>query len=120
MPGARLYYTLEAMNQLEKMHSEVFNGMHVERQRLDDEKVMFEWIAKKGIDPKSFSETWSSFGVQTRVQQARDLTTAAGLTGVPAVMVHGRYLALTPGDYDQLLANIDQLIARVRAEAGRK
>ena len=120
MPGARLYYTLEAMNQLEKMHSEVFAGTHVERLRLDDEKIMFEWVVKKGVDAKKFSETWSSFGVQTRVQQTRDLTTAAGLTGVPAVMVHGRYLALTPGDYDQLLANIDQLISRVRAEAGRK
>jgi thiol:disulfide interchange protein DsbA len=120
MPGARLYYTLEAMNQLEKMHSGVFSAIHVERLRLEDEKIMSEWVAKMGVDPKRFSETWSSFGVQTRVQQARDLTTAAGLTGVPAVMVHGRYLALTPGDYDQLLANIDQLIARVRAEAGRK
>jgi thiol:disulfide interchange protein DsbA len=119
-PGARLYYTLEAMNLLEKMHGEVFSGMHVERQRLDDEKIMFDWAVKKGVDAKRFGETWTSFGVQTRVQQARELTMAAGLTGVPAVMVHGRYLALTPGDYDQLLANIDQLIARVRTEAGRK
>jgi protein dithiol oxidoreductase (disulfide-forming) len=119
-PGARLYYTLEAMNQLEKLHSEVFNAIHVERLRLEDEKILFEWVAKKGIDAKKFSETWSSFGVQSRVQQARELTQAAGLTGVPAVMVQGRYLALTPGDYDQLLANIDQLIGRVRAEAGRK
>ena len=108
------------MNLLEKMHGEVFSGMHIERQRLDDEKIMFDWAVKKGVDAKRFGETWTSFGVQTRVQQARELTTAAGLTGVPAVMVHGRYLALTPGDYDQLLANIDQLIARVRTEAGRK
>lgn len=120
LPGARLYYTLEAMNQLERMHSEVFNGIHVERQRLDDEKTMFEWIAKKGVDAKRFSEAWASFGVQSRVQQARELTTAAGLTGVPGVMVQGRYLALTTGNYDEMLANIDQLIGRVRAEAGRK
>jgi len=120
LPGTRLYYTLEAMNQLEKLHSEVFIAIHVERLRLEDEKILFEWVAKKGLDAKQFSETWASFGVQSRVQQARELTQAAGLTGVPAVMVQGRYLALTPGDYDQLLANIDQLIARVRAEAGRK
>ncbi|MDP1733086.1 MAG: thiol:disulfide interchange protein DsbA/DsbL [Sulfuritalea sp.] len=120
LPGARLYYTLEAMNQLEIMHGEVFHAIHVERLRLDDEKIMFEWVVKKGVEAKKFAETWSSFGIQTRVQQARELTLAGGLTGVPAVMVHGRYLALTPGDYDQLLANIDQLIARVRAEAGRK
>lgn len=120
MPGARLYYTLEAMNLLEKLHSEVFKAIHVERQRLDDEKVLFEWVAKKGVDAKKFSETWSSFGVQSRVQQARELTQAAGLTGVPAVMVHGRYLALTPGNYEELVADIDRLVARVRAETVRK
>jgi len=35
-------------------------------------------------------------------------------------MVHGRYLALTPGNYGELLANIEQLIAQVRIDATRK
>ena len=118
--GARLYYTLEAMHLLEKFHSDVFNAIHGERLRLDDEKVLFEWVARKGIDAKQFSETWSSFGVQSHMQQARGTVVAAGVTGVPAVMVQGRYLALTPGNYGELLANIDALVARVRAEAGKK
>jgi thiol:disulfide interchange protein DsbA len=119
-PGARIYYTLEAMNLLDKLHSEVFNAIHVERQRLEDEKVLFEWVAKKGIDARQFSEAWSSFGVQSQLQQARRTTLAAGVTGVPSVMVHGRYLALTPGNYVEMLANIERLIAQVRADAGKK
>jgi thiol:disulfide interchange protein DsbA len=117
--GARLYYTLEAMNLLERLHNEVFNAIHIERQRLDDEKIMFEWVAKKGVDPKKFSETWASFGVQSRVRQAQELTRAAGLTGVPVVMVHGRYLAQTEGSYADLVAIIDRLVERVRAESGK-
>jgi thiol:disulfide interchange protein DsbA len=120
LPGARLYYTLEAMNLLEKMHSEVFNAIHVERQRLEEEKILLEWVAKKGIDAKKFSEAWSSFGVQSRVQQARELTQTSGISGVPAVMVQGRYQAITNGDYAELIAVIEQLIDRVRAESGRK
>jgi len=119
-PGARLYYTLEAMNLLEKFHAEVFNAIHVERLRLDEEKVLLDWVAKKGIDTRQFGETWASFGVQSQVQQARRTTLAAGVTGVPSVMVHGRYLALTPGNYGELLANIEQLIAQVRIDATRK
>jgi thiol:disulfide interchange protein DsbA len=120
VPGARIYYTLEAMNLLDKFHSEVFNAIHKERLRLEDEKVLFEWVAKKGIDTKQFTETWSSFGVQSQLQQARRTTLAAGVTGVPSVMVHGRYLALTPGNYGEMLANIESLIAQVRVDAGKK
>jgi thiol:disulfide interchange protein DsbA len=119
-PGARIYYTLEAMNLLDKFHSEVFNAIHKERLRLEDEKVLFEWVAKKGIDTRQFTETWSSFGVQSQLQQARRTTLAAGVTGVPSVMVHGRYLALTPGNYGEMLANIESLIAQVRVDAGKK
>lgn len=119
-PGARIYYTLEAMNLLDKFHSDVFNAIHVERQRLEDEKVLFEWVAKKGIDARQFSEAWSSFGVQSQLQQARRTTLAAGVTGVPSVMVHGRFLALTPGNYGEMLANIESLIAQVRVDAGKK
>ncbi|MDP2826213.1 MAG: thiol:disulfide interchange protein DsbA/DsbL [Sulfuritalea sp.] len=119
-PGARLYYTLEAMNLLDKLHSEVFNAIHIERKRLDDEKILFQWVASKGVDANKFSDAWLSFGVESRVQQARELTQAAGLTGVPAVVVHGRYQAIAPGSYGELIALIDQLIDGVRAEAGRK
>lgn len=118
--AARLYYTLEAENLVEKLHRDVFNTIHVGRQRVDDEKILFDWVATKGIDAKKFSETWSSAEVQGRVQQARELAQGAGITGVPSVMVQGRYLVLTPGNYEELLDIIDQLIERVRAETGRK
>lgn len=120
LPGAGLYYTLEAMNRLEKMHLEVFSAIHVDRQRLEDGKVLVEWAASKGIDAKQFNETWLSFGVRSRVFQAHRLTQAAGLTGVPGVMVQGRYLVPATGSHEELLAVVDQLVARVRAEPVRK
>jgi thiol:disulfide interchange protein DsbA len=119
-PAARIYYTLEAMNLVEQMHAHVFNAVHVERKRLDDERVLFAWMASKGVDAQKFREAWSSFGVQSRVQQARELTKAAGLTGVPAVIVHGRYEAITQASYGELIVLVDRLVERVRAEAGRK
>jgi thiol:disulfide interchange protein DsbA len=118
VPAAQLYYTLEAMNLVEKLHSDVFNAIHVERRRLDDEKALLEWMATKGVDPKKFSEAWSSSAVQSRIQQARELSRDSGLSGVPAVMVQGRYLALTQGNYEDLLATVDRLVERVRTETG--
>ena len=118
-PPARLYYTLEAMNLVDRLHRDVFNAIHLDHQRLDEEKILFDWVAKKGVDAKVFRETWASSGVQSRVQQARELTLASRITGVPAVMVQGKYLALTPGTYEDLLEIIEQLIDRARAEAGK-
>jgi len=96
-PSARIYYTLEAMNLIDRLHGEVFHAMHVERKRLDDDKVLLQWLAGNGVDTRQFKETWSSFGVQTRVHQAREMTKAAALGGVPAVVVQGRYQAIIPG-----------------------
>lgn len=118
-PSARIYYTLEAMNLIDKLHGEVFHAMHVERRRLDDETTLLQWLTSKGVDANQFKQAWSSFGVQSRVQQARGLTSAAGLSGVPAMVVHGRYQAITPGHYGELIEIVDRLIARVRAESGR-
>lgn len=119
-PAAQLYYTLEALDLVGKLHGDVFNAIHVDRLRLGDEKVLFEWVATKGVDRKKFSDAWNSPGVQSRIQQARELSERSGLTGVPAVMVQGRYLALTAGDYAELLGNIEQLIERARAGTGGK
>lgn len=119
-PGARLYYTLEAMNLLPRLHADAFNAIHVERKRLDDEKLILEWVATKGVDPKQFAETWHSFAVQSQMQQARATVLAAGVTGVPSVMVHGRYLVLTTGSWEDFLANVERLVDQVRVDARMK
>lgn len=119
-PGARLYYTLEAMSLLERLHGEVFNAIHLERKRLGDEKQLSEWVSTKGADPKEFLATWNSFGVQSRVRQAQELTRRAGLSGVPAMVVDGRYHAISPEHLPDLLALVDRLIERARGERGRK
>lgn len=115
-PGARLFYTLEAMNRLDKLHGEVFQAIHHAGQRLGDEKVLLAWLAQKGVDAKTFNATAASFGVHSRVQQAQALALGAGVSGVPTVMVQGKYLALATGDYEELLTVIEQLLARARAE----
>lgn len=114
--GAQLYYTLEALHLTNALHREVFNAMHVERLRLNDESVLFGWAAKQGIDAKAFAAAWNSSGVQGRVREAQRLTQESRITGVPALVVGGRYQALASGNYGDLLQNTTQLISRVRGE----
>ena len=117
-PGAKLYYTLEAMGLTEQLHAKAFSAIHQERLRLDDDFVLLDWVAKQGVDKAKFKEVYLSFAVNARVQQARELTASSGINGVPAVIVQGRYQALSRGNYEDLLKVIDQLIARARSESG--
>lgn len=116
-PGARLYYTLEAMNLLDTLGDAVFDAMLNQRINLNSENILLDWVAKKGVDRKAFADTYKSFTVEAKVRKAAEMTQEYGFSGVPALVVGGKY---SPGpelgSYGQMLQVTDYLIARNRAE----
>jgi len=119
-PGAKLYYALESLGQLQRLHNEAFDAIHVQRLPLQDEKVLFDWVEKKGLDRKKFQETYASFAVQTKTGRAQQLTRASGIEGVPAVIVDGRYQATGGKNYDEMMVIVDQLVQKARSERSAK
>ncbi|BDT69479.1 thiol:disulfide interchange protein DsbA [Comamonadaceae bacterium OS-1] len=91
IPPQKLYYTLEAMGQLEAVHEKVFNAIHVERQKLDKDNLVIDWAIKQGLDKAKFVETYNSFSVATKVRKAAQLQEAYKVAGVPAMGVAGRF-----------------------------
>lgn len=122
MPNARTFYTLEAMGLLERMHGEVFDAIHIDRVNLNDEKIQLDWMAKKGVDRAKFAEAWKSFSVQSKTKRAAQLTQAYDITGVPTLVVDGKYqtsVSMT-GSPEGLMQTLDGLIAKARAERPKK
>ena len=126
-PFAQLYYTLEAMNLVDKLHHDVFKAVHDQKIKLQDPKVMADWVATKGVDRQKFSDTYNSFAVQSRTQRSNDMTRRYNVEFTPAVVVNGRALTgpsmTSPGaivDYDRFFKVLDQLIATQRKTAGAK
>lgn len=115
VPAAQTFYTLESMGELDRMHSKVFDAIHVERQPFNDMAAITAWMGKNGLDAKKFEDTAKSFAVSGKVQRAQQMSAAYQLTGVPAVVVDGKYIALG-NSFDGMLAIVDQLIDRARAE----
>jgi thiol:disulfide interchange protein DsbA len=113
--AARLYYTLEATGELARLDGEVFKAIHNDRINLFEEKAIFEWVAKKGVDQKKFSEAFNSFGVMSKVKRGDQLAQAYKIQGVPSVAVDGKYL-VGGKDFNEQLAIADKLIAKVRSE----
>lgn len=116
---SRLYYTLEATGDLGKLDGAVFKAIHEERISLFDEKVLTDWVAKKGVDPKKFAETFASFGIMSKMKRADQIAQAYRIQGVPAVAIDGKYL-VSNKDFNETLAIADKLIAKARSEKAKK
>ena len=120
-PLAKLYYTLEAMGLVDKLHHEVFAAIHMQKMRLQDPKVLGTWIASKGVDRRKFEDTYNSFAVNSLAKRAVDTAGRYRVEFTPALVVDGRYMtgpSMTATgnaiDYDRFFKVVDQLIASSR------
>jgi thiol:disulfide interchange protein DsbA len=118
MPGAKLYYTLEQMNLLNKLHNKVFDAYHMENINLNDPNVLGDWIAKQGVDRNKFEAVYQSFSTQSKAAQGGRLATSYAITGVPAFVIDGKFTATVSmaGSQARLFEVLDQLIVKARAE----
>jgi thiol:disulfide interchange protein DsbA len=88
---AQTYYAAEALNALEQTHAPLFQAIHGERRRLNSPELMAGFFREYGVDPVDFAKTYSSFGVRASVQQADARGRAFRASGVPALIVNGKY-----------------------------
>ncbi len=121
LPFARLYYTLEAMGLVDKLHHDVFAAIHTQKVKLQDPKVLGEWIASKGVNRQKFNDTYNSFSVRSLAKRAVDAAGRYRVEFTPALVVDGRYLtgpSMTATgsaiDYDGFFKVVDELIAASR------
>jgi protein dithiol oxidoreductase (disulfide-forming) len=114
--GARLFYTLDAMGLTERLNGAAFSAFHKERVNLNDENVLFDWVARQGVDRQKFIDMYKSFAVDGKVRKAAEMTQEYGFGGVPAVIVGGKYLLASVGTFEDLLRVTEFLIAKNRGE----
>ena len=110
---ATIFYAMEAMGLLDKLHRPLFDAIHKERLRTDDEQALSEWLTRQGVDARKFMETMKSFGVRSKTRRAIQQTIAYKIDGTPAMAVHGRY---TLSAQPNMMQVVDHLVDRVRKE----
>lgn len=115
----RLFYGLEAIGQLDTLHRRIFAALHTQQQRLEKDADQVAFLTANGVDGAKFSEAVKSFTVQTKMRQAKQLSAAYKIDGVPAIGVHGRYYTAgsLAGDNRRALAVADYLVLQVRKSA---
>ena len=119
-PMAKAYYTLEALGLVDKLHVPLFDAIHKQKTlNPTSEKAAIDWIAKQsGMDQKKVAETFNSFSVNTKVMRAVQVFRASGATGVPALIVDGKYLTSSTmaGGNDEVLKVADYIITNARKD----
>ena len=117
-PHARIYYALEQLNEVERLHLKVYYGYHVEKLHMGRPDVMVEWAVKNGIDRKRWLDAYHSAEVDTKVERAKKLSEAYTVEVTPTLVVDGRYLtsgAYVPGtDVRDMLPILEDVIRLAR------
>ncbi|MNM93308.1 Thiol:disulfide interchange protein DsbA precursor [compost metagenome] len=113
----QMFLTLEAMGAEAKVHEAIFSAIHREGKKLATPEEMAEFLAGQGIDKDKFLSTFNSFAIKGQMEKAKKLAMAYQITGVPVLVVNGKYrfdlgTAGGPGGAIQVA---DHLIAKERA-----
>ncbi len=119
---AAIFYALEALGQLERLHRPLFDAIHKDALKTDQGQALGQWLTRNGIDTRKFDEAARSFGVQSKVKRAAQLSKAYAIDGTPAMAVHGRYTVGAEQSRTQaaMLSTVDSLIQLVRRSGTAK
>lgn len=112
---ARGFYAAQLMGYEDKTHQALFDTIHKDNKRVDkNQQTLADWYATQGVDKAKFNSLYNSFAVTTKVERAKQGAVRYQLTGVPAVVVHGKYVV--SGEDAKVTQVVDFLVNKVREE----
>lgn len=91
VPDAQVFYAFEALGVRKRLQLPFFNAIHQDHLRVNDKAAFEQWLRRHDVDPDKFGQVVTSFGVQSAVRRAADMTVAYRIEGVPTLAVQGRY-----------------------------
>ncbi len=116
---AQLYYTLQSMGVIEKVHDAIFDEVQNKKNYLKNTDAMAAFLNKNfGIEKAKFENSYNAIGIVHQLLKASSMVRGYGLTGVPAIVIDGRYVVepRLAGSLENMTAISDFLISKIREE----
>ena len=88
---SRGFYAAQVLGHENEFVTAMFEAIHEERKPMRDPDDIADLAATLGMDRDKFLATMKSFTVETKMSQANQLARGSGITGVPAIVVNGKY-----------------------------
>lgn len=89
--GAIFYYVLEQLNEVDRLHSKLFDAIHLHKKPFVDNEDFISWLVSNGVDKDKASNAFKSFSVRIKVNKSKLNTVKYGTSGVPVFVVNGKY-----------------------------
>ena len=116
---AHAYYAMELLNLQGQLMTPFYDELHVKRNRINTVEDFEAWAnTQPGVDAAKLAGTVNSFAARTKVAQADVLANKYGITGVPTLVVGGKYRTspAMADSFARALQVVEYLVAKVLAE----
>lgn len=110
----RAYYAAEDLGILNKIHGPLFHAIHEQHATMNTDKDVIAFFVAQGVAEADISDAMNSFSIETKLRRARQMGESYGITGVPAVIVNGKYRtnAGLAGSTENIFKVVDFLIKK--------
>ncbi|MBL1262728.1 thiol:disulfide interchange protein DsbA/DsbL [Methylomicrobium sp. RS1] len=114
---AKAFYVAQALGVLDKVHADFFDALQNKHQKLETEEQLAAFFTAHGVKEADFLEAYNSFLVDTKVRQAAVTPARYGVTGVPVLIVNGKYKVdgRSAGSHEKMIEVTNQLIKKEAA-----
>ncbi len=115
---AQAFYTMQTLNAPETAYDDYFKRIHIQRRPINDLAGLTEFLSGYDLPSDKVESAFNSFEVDTKMRNAKKISLDSGATGVPAIIVDGKYLTSVShaGSTEEMFKVVDQLIKKAAAE----
>ena len=109
---AKAYFVAEALGVVDKVHADLFDAIQNKKQKLTSEDQLAKFFVAHGVDETEFRNTYNSFLIDAKLRQAKAMAPRYGITGVPAIIINGKYKTTGPlaKSQDNMIEVMNRLI----------
>jgi thiol:disulfide interchange protein DsbA len=115
IPLAKAFYVALDLGK-EELHGILFEEIHAKGRHIVTKDQIKAFFLEHGVESAAFDKSYKSFAVDNSVRSAGFLTSSYSISGVPSLIVNGKYLILsskTKG-YAEMFKVVDYLIEKER------
>ncbi|MEE9334486.1 MAG: thiol:disulfide interchange protein DsbA/DsbL [Granulosicoccaceae bacterium] len=111
LPQSQAFYAAEIMGVSDIIFEPLFAAIHKGNRRLRKPKHLVKFVGELGVDMELFEKTMNSFAVDVRIKRSLNQARATGITGVPTVVIDGKYKTSgsIAGSHENAIRVIDAL-----------